>query len=440
MDTPFQISGRYFWRDGRERPRVGLLFEGTTELDLVADDAAATRLSHDMRAASDIADFVGVRPGPQVRDGAASLAAAQLDLGVVYPVDVRTKASRRRQLAEYANAGVRGLIVYRCGSELRSPGDARAIESHWIDFAHDIDWPCAVLASGALARRGSVLRGLARASDACGVTLRREDLEGPSRLADLSLVARLLSVRVEDKPAILDLDTVRSCARAAALSIACGYGLVLAPAASAATLRPVLGALPDHLDAPAVEPVATFLSDCNEGDSIHEDPVQGSLVLLKEATGHDARFCFQDRPDLPQPTFLWVCAHGGLTPAAWTRLQAIVHAGCHAVLSCFEPDASQRGKFEALEAMPLAHARTDGPSIERRRLGKGSLTLLADAFEFDPRRTTHVAVVRSLARAAGLACDEAETARGDRPIRSLRFSEGTIDATASASLAWRAST
>ncbi|MCB9881596.1 MAG: hypothetical protein H6832_10900 [Planctomycetes bacterium] len=438
MDTPFQISGRYFWRNGRERPRVGLLFEGTTELDLVSDDEAATRLAHDMRAASDVADFVGVRPGPQVRDGAVSLAAAQLDLGVVYPVDVRTKANRRHQLAEYASAGVRGLIVYRCGSELHSPGDARAIESHWIDFAHDIDWPCAVLASGALARRGSVLRGLARASDACGVTLRRVDLEGPSRLADLSLVARLLSVRVEDEPAILDLDTVHGCARAAALSIACGYGLILAPAASADTLRPVVGALPDHLDAPTVEPVATFLSDCNEGDSIHEDPVQGSLVLLKEATGRDARFCFQDRPDLPKPTFLWVCAHGGLTPAAWTRLQAIVHSGCHAVLSCFEPNDSQRDKFAALETAPHAEIPVATSTFDRRRLGKGSLTLLGGAFEHEPRRPEHVDVVRSLARAAGLPCHESEIARGDRPVRSLHFSEGAIDATANSSLAWRA--
>ncbi len=439
MNKSFRFSGRYIWRDGNEVPRVGLYHGALKRIDLDLDADLASKLAVSMAAARRFADFICL-PVARGTHGEASLslAASTAGLVVVYMVDASTAASQRATLAMHARAGVDGMIAYVAGPELVSLQDASDVEARWLDFARELGWASAILGRGSLAQRGALLRGLARASDACGVVLSADDVDGPTRLADTSLVARLLSMRVEDRPAMVvvegtsKLEARDALARVASLGLTCGYGVVVAAEAHQEALHEqcarLLASAASALGDPRVEDLAIYVADVREGDRVHEDAIHAALVLLRRATGQDARFCFHDRPDLVAPRFLWVPAHGELSEAAWMRLSALARAGSHIVLAGCRLSAKQVSRLEACPRAPSPAAER----CQRRSLGRGSITLLGDfAVHDDQSRAAHSALVRALAELAAIDCqahDYKAHVAGVAPARRLSFAQGQLEA------------
>lgn len=352
MKAQFRCLGRYLTRDGVTRPQLALILNPPSAMERALDAAhVKRRIEAEVQDAARHTQILAIgRVVRESEDTTTSLLATELRMNMLYVVDARTTEARLRTLASYAKAGVSGMLVYAGGPRLRDPSVARQVEDKFTDFSRALRWPLAVLAEGPLARYGVALRGIARNTDMSGVVLRPDELEGASPLPDLSVTARLLAARAEDRPAVLALEEVTAAQRATALALACGYGLVIAPRAAAPTLAPLFDAFPRDIANPKVEELGVFLFDEREGNPVGEDAIQGALSLMRRSTGLDARFCFQDRPDLPAPRMLWVAAHGALSAAAWTRLQCLARDGCHIVISglCLD-DEIQRRRLESLE-------------------------------------------------------------------------------------------
>lgn len=422
MSTRFRNLGRYLTSDGSQRPRLAFLVKPPTAIELAAESgspsaATESRLEADLREAARHGDLVAVgRAVKDTRDARLSMMAMELRLGVVYVVDDQTSPERLAVLRDYARAGVAGILAYAGGPKLGDPEVARQVESRFSEFASQNAWPLAILASGPLARCGVALRGIARNIDMSGVVLEPDDLDGDVPLPDLSVVARLLAARVEDRPAMLAVEGPADAARAAALALGCGYGVVLAPLSAAAELAPLFAALPENLSDPLLEEAAVFLFDERDGNRVREDAVQGALMLLRRSTGSDVRFCFQDRPDLPPPKLLWVPAHGALSTATWTRLQCMAREGCFIIVSALTLDDDVQARrleslgVEARLAPPERRARSlatrpvldCGGHARIQECGDGAFVFVENPLALAPRDPTSIEFVRDIARRAGI--------------------------------------
>lgn len=457
MSARFHSLGSYLTRDGAQRPYLALLAKPPSAVDRASDAAAAQRrIAADVEYAARYGHMLAIGRGVRENeDTSMSFLASEKGMSVVYVVDGRSSDARLRTLQSYSKAGVEGILAYAGGAHLREQSVARQVEEKITDLAQRLRWPLATLASGPLARHGVALRGLARNTDMSGLVLQPEEIDGPQTLPDLSITARLLAARVEDRPAVLALEGVQSSQRATALALACGYGLVIAPSAAGPTLAPLFEALPADIGEAQREDLAVFLFDEREGNPVGEDAIQASLVLLRRATGYDARFCFQDRPDLPAPRLLWVSAHGSLSAAAWTRLQCLARDGCRVVISglCLD-DSIQERRLASLDIETRVLDTSRRPSTLANRAvldcsslesgvacGRGSFTFTHSLPEFDPRRPDALAFARACAERANVAAREdinASTAPNASIGRRLECAKGWIEAsTKPVRVAWQ---
>ena len=457
MTSRYRILGRYLALNGVIRPRLALALRSPTAIEIASDQGACQRhLLAEIEEIAGQADLVMLDARlPAAMGNSIAIAAMDKGLGVAVSVDTATKSERLEDLRNLARAGLRGILVFLCGHAVQAADCERQVEERYAKLAEELGWPLAVLAAGPLARGGAALRALARSSELCGLSLNSQELTGSGSLPDLSVIARLLAARVEDRPAVLQLPAPKGAARVCSLALACGYGLILADKSLGARLAPFFAELPEQMSDPLIEDCAVFIIDEREGGRIGEDAVQSALLLLARGTGQDARFLFQDRPDLPAAKLVWVAAHGPLSQVSWTQLHCLVRGGAQVIITALTLDDDvQKRRLAALgiEASSVpreqrAQGFKDRPLLDCNGFarfqdcGAGAYVFVERPLEHEPASAKALAFVREVAERAGLPLLPTKSAmkshRETSHTRMLDFVDGRLVANASeASLRW----